>query len=40
MFTAIQNIVPSHLCGDALFDFKNITSSSQIISGDTAFDHE
>jgi tRNA 2-thiocytidine biosynthesis protein TtcA len=41
MFTAIQNVVPSHLCDDKLFDFKSINSSSGIINGgDIAFDQE
>lgn len=39
MFTAMQNVVPSHLCDSELFDFKNVTYSSGIINGgDTAFD--
>jgi len=39
MFTAMRNIVPSHLCDSSLFDFKNIDSSSGIINGgDLAFD--
>lgn len=39
MFTAMQNVVPSHLCDSNLFDFKNINSTSGIINGgDTAFD--
>ena len=41
MFTAIQNVVPSHLCDSELFDFKTIDSNSGIIDGgDTAFDQE
>jgi len=41
MFTATQNIAPSHLCDGDLFDFKSITSSSSIKDGgDTAFDKE
>jgi len=41
MFTAIQNVVPSHLCDSELFDFKAINSTSGIIDGgDTAFDQE
>ena len=41
MFTAIQNVVPSHLCDSELFDFKAIDSNSGIIDGgDTAFDQE
>ena len=39
MFTALKNVVPSHLCDSELFDFKNINSESGIINGgDTAFD--
>lgn len=39
MFTATQNVVPSHLGDSELFDFKAINSSSGIINGgDTAFD--
>lgn len=39
MFTAMRNIVPSHLCDSNLFDFKNIDSTSGIINGgDLAFD--
>jgi len=39
MFTAMRNVVPSHLCDSNLFDFKNINSSSGIINGgDLAFD--
>jgi len=41
MFTAMQNVVPSHLCDSELFDFKGIDSTSGIINGgDTAFDKE
>jgi tRNA 2-thiocytidine biosynthesis protein TtcA len=41
MFTAMQNVVPSHLCDSELFDFKSINSTSGIINGgDTAFDEE
>jgi tRNA 2-thiocytidine biosynthesis protein TtcA len=39
MFTALKNVVPSHLCDSELFDFKNINSNSGVINGgDTAFD--
>ncbi len=39
MFTAMRNIVPSHLCDNNLFDFKSINSHSGIINGgDTVFD--
>jgi tRNA 2-thiocytidine biosynthesis protein TtcA len=41
MFTAIKNVVPSHLCDSELFDFKGINANSGIIDGgDTAFDQE
>ena len=45
MFTAIRNVVPSHLCDNQLFDFKNIDSANGITNemidgGDTAFDQE
>ncbi len=39
MFTAMQNVVPSHLCDSELFDFKAINVDSGIINGgDFAFD--
>lgn len=39
MFTAMKNVVPSHLCDDELFDFKTIDSNSEIIDGgDIVFD--
>ncbi|MEZ9523428.1 tRNA 2-thiocytidine(32) synthetase TtcA [Enterovibrio norvegicus] len=41
MFTAMQNVVPSHLADFELFDFKNIDKDSGVINGgDTAFDKE
>jgi tRNA 2-thiocytidine biosynthesis protein TtcA len=41
MFTAMQNVVPSHLCDSELFDFANITQQSGVINGgDKAFDQE
>ena len=41
MFTAMQNIVPSHLADTNLFDFKSINKDSGIIDGgDIAFDKE
>lgn len=41
MFTAMQNVVPSHLADFELFDFKSINKTSGIINGgDTAFDKE
>jgi hypothetical protein len=39
MFTAMQNVVPSHLCDNDLFDFKAIDADSGIINGgDIGFD--
>ena len=39
MFTAMQNVVPSHLCDNALFNFKDISTDTEVIAGgDTAFD--
>ncbi|RBW45047.1 tRNA 2-thiocytidine(32) synthetase TtcA [Psychromonas sp. B3M02] len=41
MFTAMQNVVPSHLADTALFDFKSINNQSGVIDGgDIAFDKE
>lgn len=41
MFTAMQNVVPSHLADTHLFDFKSINKDSGIIDGgDIAFDKE
>jgi len=41
MFTAMQNVVPSHLADTDLFDFKSINSESGVINGgDIAFDKE
>ncbi|WP_028862923.1 tRNA 2-thiocytidine(32) synthetase TtcA [Psychromonas aquimarina] len=41
MFTAMQNVVPSHLCDTTLFDFKSVNKDSGIIDGgDIAFDKE
>lgn len=41
MFSALQDIVPSHLCDPNLFDFKNIKNGQILegIEGDTAFDN-
>lgn len=40
MFTAMQNVVPSHLADNALFDFKSIAADGvENELGDTAFDH-
>ncbi|AVQ86096.1 tRNA 2-thiocytidine(32) synthetase TtcA [Plesiomonas shigelloides subsp. oncorhynchi] len=41
MFSATQNIVPSHMCDSKLFDFKSIKSGSEVIDGgDIAFDRQ
>ncbi|MCP4324259.1 MAG: tRNA 2-thiocytidine(32) synthetase TtcA [Psychromonas sp.] len=41
MFTAMQNVVPSHLADTNLFDFKSINKDSGIIDGgDIAFDKQ
>ena len=42
MFSALQNVAPSHLCDPNLFDFKNIKHGQVIegIEGDLAFDKE
>ncbi|WP_417655763.1 tRNA 2-thiocytidine(32) synthetase TtcA [Pseudidiomarina aestuarii] len=40
MFSALQNVVPSHLADASLFRFKSITATGQENpDGDTAFDH-
>src|SRR5690554_3252694 len=40
MFSALQNIVPSHLADPNLYDFKGIQATGvENIDGDTAFDH-
>ncbi|THF63177.1 tRNA 2-thiocytidine(32) synthetase TtcA [Pseudothauera nasutitermitis] len=36
--TALQNVVPSHLADQRLFDFQGLTRHSQVAEGDTAFD--
>ena len=39
MFTAMRNVVPSHLCDNNLFDFTSIDSKSGVINGgDIVFD--
>ena len=41
MFSAMQNVVPSHLNDVNLFDFKGITHGSEVVDGgDLAFDRE
>jgi tRNA 2-thiocytidine biosynthesis protein TtcA len=41
MFSAMQNVVPSHLCDAGLFDFAGIVHGGEVIDGgDLAFDRE
>lgn len=40
VFTAMQNVVPSHLGDNALFDFRNLTLDTEVEEGDIAFDRE
>lgn len=41
MFSAMQNVVPSHLSDTSLFDFKAITHGSDVVDGgDLAFDRD
>ncbi|MEH2921490.1 tRNA 2-thiocytidine(32) synthetase TtcA [Samsonia erythrinae] len=41
MFSAMQNVVPSHLADHALFDFKSIRHGGDVVDGgDLAFDRE
>ncbi|MBU3695146.1 tRNA 2-thiocytidine(32) synthetase TtcA [Dechloromonas sp.] len=38
VFTAMQNIVPSHLADNTQFDFRNLTLETPVDQGDIAFD--
>ena len=38
VFTSLQNIVPSHLADNELFDFRNLTLDTPVEEGDIAFD--
>jgi tRNA 2-thiocytidine biosynthesis protein TtcA len=38
IFTAMQNVKPSHLMDSKLFDFKNINVGDMVDEGDVAFD--
>lgn len=38
VFTSLQNIVPSHLADNDLFDFRNLTLDTPVEEGDIAFD--
>ena len=40
IFTAMQNIAPSHLLDSERFDFKNIRSGQQTADGDVVFDQD
>lgn len=41
MFSAMQNVVPSHLCDTELFDFKGLKQGTEVVDGgDLAFDRE
>ncbi|MCL6264075.1 tRNA 2-thiocytidine(32) synthetase TtcA [Craterilacuibacter sp. RT1T] len=40
MFTAMQNVVPSHLADAKLFDFAGLKVGDALVEGDTAFDKE
>lgn len=40
VFTALQNVVPSHLGDNSLFDFKGLTLDTEVGEGDIAFDSE
>jgi len=38
VFTALQNVVPSHLADNQLFDFRGLSLDSQVEEGDMVFD--
>jgi tRNA 2-thiocytidine biosynthesis protein TtcA len=41
MFSAMQNVVPSHLCDTEMFDFKGLQHGAAVVDGgDLAFDRE
>ncbi len=40
IFTAMQNVVPSHLLDGAQFDFKNMSLDQAVVEGDIVFDDE
>ncbi len=41
MFSAMQNVVPSHLCDTDMFDFKGLKHGAEVVNGgDLAFDRE
>lgn len=40
VFTAMQNVVPSHLADNDMFDFRGLTLDTPVEEGDIAFDNE
>ena len=38
IFTAMQNIAPSHLLDSSLFDFRHLKIGDEVAEGDVAFD--
>jgi tRNA 2-thiocytidine biosynthesis protein TtcA len=38
IFTAMQNVKPSHLLDGSLFDFRNLKMGDVVAEGDVAFD--
>ena len=40
IFTAMQNVAPSHLLDGNLFDFKNVRAGAKVAEGDVVFDDE
>jgi tRNA 2-thiocytidine biosynthesis protein TtcA len=38
VFTALQNVVPSHLADNKLFDFSSLNLDTQVDEGDIVFD--
>lgn len=38
IFTAMRQVVPSHLMDAGLFDFRGLTSATEVAEGDTVFD--
>ena len=40
IFTAMQNVVPSHLLDAGLFDFRHLQIGDRVTEGDVAFDDQ
>jgi tRNA 2-thiocytidine biosynthesis protein TtcA len=38
IFTALKNVVPSHLADNQLFDFRGLSRDTVVVEGDTVFD--